>query len=263
MKRKLTKKQFKEKEVKNEAKKLQVELDYKNDEECGLKIEASYINGINFASNDVQELDNYFEYICTKQLPRDNHTPIAKMLKNGNKSLPYVRMDKQKENYENIMKSYPKYSGIADIIALDKNIKSKEKNKQRIIIDLKTSGLLNDKFSKWGWADESIEEKWDLLIQAIHYKMLAKFEFGIEDIPFYFMIFSNKNDYECKIFEINIDEATRYQHFQNLENIKKYLDKCIKEGFKPKPSLLRCNRCLMNKSCLHQLEVPQIQKVYV
>lgn len=293
MKRKLTKKQFKEKEVKNEAKKLQVELnlpkipklsqslvkslfDYKNDEECGLKIEASYINGINFASNDVQELDNYFEYICTKQLPRDNHTPIAKMLKNGNKSLPYVRMDKQKENYENIMKSYnwevektgfsftnPKYSGIADIIALDKNIKSKDKNKQRIIIDLKTSGLLNDKFSKWGWADESIEEKWDLLIQAIHYKMLAKFEFGIEDIPFYFMIFSNKNDYECKIFEINIDEATRYQHFQNLENIKKYLDKCIKEGFKPKPSLLRCNRCLMNKSCLHQLEVPQIQKVYV
>ena len=293
IKKKLTKKQFKDKEKKNEAKKQQTELAlpkipklsdnlvkslfaYKNDEECGLKIEASYINGINFASNDVQELENYFEYICTNQLPIDGHTPIPKLLKTGNKSLSYIRMDKQKENYKNIMKSYnwevektgfaftnPKYSGIADIIALDKNIKSKDKNKQRIIIDIKTSGLLNDKFSKWGWHNDSIEEKWDLLLQAIHYKMLAKFEFGIEDIPFYFMVFSNKNDYECKIFQINIDEATRYQHFQNLENIKKYLDKCIKEGFKAKPTLLRCNVCPMTKSCLYQLEVPAIQKVYV
>ena len=188
----------------------------------------------------------------------------------------YIRMTKQKENYERIMKAYnlkvehkgfvftnPKYSGIADIIALDNNIKSKDKNKQRVIIDLKTSGLINDKWSPYGWADESIEEKWDLLIQAVHYKLLAKYEWGIEDIPFYFMVFSNKNEIEHKIFEINIDEATRVQHFQNLEKVKKYLDKCMKEGWKAKPELMRCNSCPMNDACLYQLEVPKIQKVYV
>ena len=111
-------------------------------------------------------------------------------------------MNKQKENFDRIMKSYnleiektgfaftnPKYSGIADIIALDNNVKSKDVNKKRVIIDLKTSGLINDKWSPYGWANESIEEKWDLLIQAVHYKMLAKYEWGIEDIPFYFMVF--------------------------------------------------------------------------
>ena len=54
--------------------------------------------------------------------------------------------------------------------------------------------------------------------------MLAKYEWGIEDIPFYFMVFSNKNEVECKIFEIIIDEATKFQHYQNLENIKKYYE---------------------------------------
>ena len=293
MKKKLTKKQYKEKEKRNKAKKQQTELalpkipklsqslvkslfNYMNDKECGLKIEAQYINGENFPSNEVQELGNYFEFICTGQLPRDGHTPTPNLLKSGKPTTAYQRMDKQKENFERIMKSYnleveqtgfaftnPKYSGIADIIALDKNIKSKDINKQRIIIDLKTSGLINDKWSPYGWADESIEEKWDLLIQAVHYKMLAKYEWGIEDIPFYFMIFSNKNEVECKIFEINIDEATRMQHFQNLEKVKKYLDLCIKEGWKAKPELMRCDVCPMNKGCLYQLEVPKIQKVYV
>ena len=241
-KKKLTKKQYKDKEKKNEAKKKQTELalpkipklsqslvkslyNYKIGEECGLKIEASYINGINFPATEVQELGNYFEYICTNQLPRDGHTPVAKLLKTGKPTTSYLRMDKQKENYLNIMKSYnlkvektgfvftnPKYSGIADIIALDKNIKSKDKNKQRVIIDIKTSGLINDKWSPYGWANESIEEKW---------------------------------------------------HYQNLENIKKYLDQIIKTGWEAKPELMRCSKCPMNDTCLYQLEVPKIQKVYV
>lgn len=293
MKKKLTKKQYKEKEKRNEAKKKQTELalpkipklsqslvkslfKYKNDEECGLRIEAQYINGESFPSNEVQELGNYFEYICTGALPRDGHTPQPKLLKTGKPTTAYQRMDKQKENFDRIMKSYnlevektgfaftnPKYSGIADIIALDKNVKSKDVNKKRVIIDLKTSGLINDKWSPYGWANESIEEKWDLLIQAVHYKMLAKYEWGIEDIPFYFMVFSNKNEVECKIFEINIDDTTRLQHYQNLERVKKFLDLCIKEGWKAKPDLMRCDVCPMNTGCLYQLEVPTIQKVYV
>ena len=75
--------------------------------------------------------------------------------------------------------------------------------------------------------------------------------------------FSNKNEVECKIFEINIDDTTRLQHYQNLERVKKFLDLCIKEGWKAKPDLMRCDVCPMNTGCLYQLEVPTIQKVYV
>jgi len=289
----LTKKQYKEKEIRNEAKKQQTSLslpqipklsqslvkslyDYKMGNECGLKIEETYVNGMNFKPNDEQEIENYFEYICTNQLPKDGNIPIAKTLKTGKPNTSYIRMDKHKKNFDNIMKSYnlkvektgfvftnPKYSGVASIIALDKNIKSSVKNKQRIIIQIKTSGLINDKWSPVGWADDSINEKWDILIQAVHYKMLAKYEWGIEDIPFYFMVFSNKNEVECKIFEINVDEDTKATHYANLISVKKFLDQCIRVGWVANPELMRCSKCPLKHTCLHQLEVPTIKQVNI
>ena len=289
----MTKKAYKEKEKRNKAKKSQTELNlpkipklsqslikqlykYKMQDECGLKIEAQYINGVQFPSTDVQELGNYFEYIATGQLPRDKHTPVAKTLKSGKLSTDYARIESQKINFLNIMKvlkfevehtgfefTNPKYSGIADIIALDKNIKTKDKYKNRIIIDLKTSGLLNDKWSEYGWHDDSIEEKWDLLVQAVHYKMLAKYEWGIEDIPFYFMVFSNKNDWEYKIFQINVDEATKKQHYNNLSNIKMFLDDTLKKGWNAYPDYRRCKDCPLAITCKSFIDVPKVQQVYI
>jgi len=249
---------------------------YKNGEECGLVLEHIYIKGKYLPSSEVQELGNYFEYICTGGLPRDEHIPEPKLLKTGKPTIQYSRMQKQKENFERMMYEYgfeiekvghsftnPKYSGIADIIAIDKNVKGKDKNKKRIIIDLKSSGMLNDKWSPYGWASESIEEKWDLLIQAIHYKMLAKYEWGIDDIPFYFFVFSNKNDYECKVFEIIVDETTRFQHTNNLRNIKTYLDEQLAMGLKAKPDYNRCNKCQLAETCIQKVNVPIPQKVYI
>lgn len=285
-KRKLTKKQFKEKEKRNEAKKQQIELalpkipklsqslvkalyNYKTHKECGLKIEKQYVEGVNFPSTEVQELGNYFEYICTGALPRDKHIPEPKLLKSGSMTIGYERMHKQKENFERMMEHYkfkiektgfsftnPKFSGVADVIALNED-------KQRVIIDIKTTGLINDKWSEYGWADESIEEKWNLNVQAVHYKMLAKYEWGIEDIPFYFMVFSNKNENECKIFEIIVDEDTRWQHYQNLKNIKIYLDDILKNGWEAKPELMRCKKCPLEASCLYAVNVPNLQKIYI
>jgi CRISPR/Cas system-associated exonuclease Cas4 (RecB family) len=293
MTRKIPKKAYKEKEKRNKRKQDQTELvlpsipkisqslckslyKYKMGNECGILIEESYINKVNFPSSEAQELGNYFEYKATGQLPRDGHTPEAKTLKNGKPTLPYQRMDKQVENFKHLMKrlnfeveqtgfafNNPKYSGITDIIAIDKKIKSKDIYKKRIIIDLKSSGLINDKWTEYGWADESIEEKDELLIQAIHYKMLANYEWGIEDIPFYFMVFSTKNDWEYKVFRVNVDEATYKQHYNNLINIKSYLDQQLKIGFKPKPSLSKCNSCSLNLTCLHSADIPKIQDVYI
>jgi len=293
MTKKLPKSHYIEKEKKNKEKKKQTKLElpsipkisqslikalykYKMDEECGLVIEKQYFEKVNFPSTEAQELGNYFEYRCTNQLPRDNHTPIPKTLKNGNLSLPYQRMEKQVENFNHLMKrlnfsieqtgfsfTNPKYSGILDILAHDNNIKSKVKNKKRIIIDLKTSGLLNDKWSEYGWSSDSIEEKDSILLQAIHYKMLANYEWGIEDIPFYFFVFSSKNDWEYKVFKVNVDTATYQQHYSNLLNIKEYLDKQIKIGWKAKPSLAKCNTCPLFDTCLHSTDIAEIEEVYI
>jgi hypothetical protein len=292
--RKLTKKAFAQIEKRNEAKKLQTELllpkipklsqslvkslyKYKMKQECGLRIHASYIDGINFPSTDAQELGNYFEFMATGQLPRDNHTPTPKILKNGNYSLEYERMNKQVENFKNVMKrmnfeiektgfkfTNPEYDGIADIIALDKNIKTKVKNKQRVIIDTKTSALINDKWSPYGWAEESIEEKWDLTIQAIHYKMLARYEWGVEDVPFYFFVFSTKNDWEYKIYKINVDEDTMNQHYINLKNIKVYLDDILKgNGFQANPTYALCRECPLQITCKSFMDTPKVIEVCI
>ena len=193
IKRKLTKKQYKEKEKKTDAKKQQFELllpkipklspklikslhNYINDDECGLKIEAKYVNGNLPPYTEEQELDNYFKYLCKNVYVDSSKATGLGIVKNTGKfTLPYERLTQQYNNFAKTMSFYnweiensqfeftnPKYSGKADIIALDKNIKSKDKNKQRIIIDIKTSGLINDKLSPYGWANETIQEKWDL-----------------------------------------------------------------------------------------------------
>jgi hypothetical protein len=292
----IPKKAYKQKEKINNLKKAQATLDlnnvtpklsqslvkelykYKLKEECGLRIEAKYLTkSVVFPYSEFKKLGNYLKYKATGQLPLDGHTPEPILLKTGKSSLDYIRMDSQVDNFKRIMKrmnfsieqtgftfTNPKYSGIADIIAHDNNIKSKDVMKKRIIIELKHSGLWNYKLNFWDATDESNAEKDELLIQAIHYKLLAKYEWGIEDIPFYFMVFSNKNDWEYKIFKVNVDEATLQQHYNNLLNIKKFLDDTMRNGWIPYPKYAVCRQCPLAISiCNHAIDVPTIQEVFI
>tara|TARA_R100001440_G_scaffold48206_1_gene68072 strand:+ start:348 stop:1157 length:810 start_codon:yes stop_codon:yes gene_type:complete len=242
---------------------------YKIKEECGLVLKAKYIDGISFPSTPAQELGNYFEYICTGALPRDGHTPEPALLKSGKPSTPYARMQKQKETFDAIMDTYgleikktgyvfkkSKYSGIADIFAYDK------KNKRNVIIDIKTSSLLNDKWSDWGWHEDSIEQKDELLIQAVHYKMLYEEEFGEENVPFYFFVFSSQNDWEVKLYEIEVGEDTLHTHKMNLESAVSYFESENKKGWKAYPNYQKCLKCFLNDQCEDSLNVPMPQKVY-
>lgn len=289
----IPKKAFKEKEKRNNLKKTQTELElpkipkisqslvkslykYKMGEECGLRIHAQYIDGMNFPSSEAQQLGNYFEYTATGQLPRDKQIPLPKVLKTGAFSTDYERMNKQVDNFKNVMNylnfsieqtgykfTHKLYDGTLDILAHDNNIKSKEINKKRIIIDLKSTGLINDKWTEFGWADESIEEKDSLMIQAIHYKMLALYEWGIEDIPFYFFVFSTKNDWEYKLFKINVDESTMQQHIYNLKSIKIYFDSILQEGFKAIPKYNVCRECPLSITCGEMKSFPSVQEIII
>jgi hypothetical protein len=248
---------------------MKVLFKYKIKEECGLVLKAKYIDNISFPSNSAMELGNYFEYICTGALTRDGRTPEPVLLKNGKATTPYERMDKQKETFDAIMQSYDleikktgyefkksKYSGIADILAYDKA------NKRNVIIDVKTSGLLNDKWSSWGWHEDSIENKDELLIQAVHYKMLYEEEFGEANVPFYFFVFSTQNDWECKVYEIEVSENTLYTHKLNLANAEAFFESENKNGWKAYPSYQKCLHCALKSKCTSAISVPRSTKVY-
>jgi len=293
---KIPKKAYKEKEKRNELKKAQSVLDlnnvtpklstslvkelykYKLMEECGLRIESKYVTkSVAFPMSKTQELENYFKYKATGQIPTDGgHNGFKKVVDGRTEPNDYGIIDYQVDNFKNVMArlnftieqshfafTNPKYIGITDIIAHDNNIKSKVDTKKRIIIDLKVSDLLNDDLNALGWGDDSIAEKDELLLEAIHYKFLAKYEMGIDDIPFYFMVFSSKNDWEYKIFKVSVDEVTLEQHYTNLLNIKKFLDDTMRNGWIPYPTLSACRECPLADTCKHFIDVPKIQEVFI
>lgn len=241
---------------------------YMNGEKCGKLIEEHYINGVPFPSSEFMELGNYFEYICTGSPARDGHIPEAQTTKKGEPTSKYKIMDLQKENFDRVMKKYgfklksidytfetEDSTGIADIIA--------EKDGETVIIDVKTSGLINDKWKDTGWHEEAIERNEKLLVQAKHYKVMAEDMWGIENVPFYFFVFSNTNAIDHKVFLINCSPDTLEIHRENVQGAKKLLEKYLEEGFKTIPNYKECADCPLKESCQDFTDVPKIYEVQI
>lgn len=241
---------------------------YKLGEKCGKQIEAQYVNGVQFPSTDTMELGNYFEFICTGSLAMDGHVPEAKTTKSGKPTAKYQLMESQKANFEKLLKEYgftitgidyhfehPECSGIADVIAEDKD-------GNRVIIDIKTTGLINDKWSEFGWHDDFIGSNDNLLIQARHYKMLAEHEWGIFDVPFYFFVFSTNNAEDYKIIKVTTTRENQDMHERNVEGAISILDKLLENGFKAIPNYKECEKCpLNNNGCNYFVSVPTILEI--
>ena len=147
-------------------------------------------------------------------------------------------------------------TGILDIYA--------EWDGRTCIIDTKYSGLLYDRWNEMGWEINSLPEKHNLMLQPVQYKILMSLELGIpvEDIDFYFFVFSSSNPNDAKIIKVVNDEATIEQHHLAIKFVKKELAKPVDVLFKAKPELLRCLDCAISKDCNFRIEVPPIQEIY-
>jgi hypothetical protein len=241
---------------------------------CGLIVKAQYIDKTyTHESSEVMELGNFFEFMATGSLPRDGHIPIAKVV--------YKDTPKQKlsDNYQKAMNSALFFkdiihqynieivetgkvitkngmTGILDIVA--------NWNGRVSIIDTKYSGLLYDRWNDMGWDTDSLPEKHKTMIQGVHYKILMSLELGIpvEDIDFYFFVFSSQDPKDAKIIKLVVDEATIQQHLLAIDYVKKQLEKPVDVIFKPNPSLKACNDCSLRNNCDFKIEIPQIEEVY-
>jgi hypothetical protein len=147
-------------------------------------------------------------------------------------------------------------TGILDIYA--------EWNGRYCIIDTKYSGLLYDRWNSMGWDIDSLPEKHNLMLQPVQYKILMSLELGIpvEDIDFYFFVFSSSNPNDAKIIKVVNDEATIEQHHLAIKYVKRELAKPIENVFKAKPELLRCLDCGIKENCNFRIEVPPIVEIY-
>lgn len=248
--------------------------DYKGKKLCGLKFKAQHFDNVEFPTTEPMDLGNYFEYLATGCLPRNGKKPEPKISYAGTKretvSTPFKRAMQSAELFKKIKEAY-------NINIKKVGLKLESKNKNGIldiwaemdgrpcIIDLKYSGLIDDKWSETGWDVESLHYKEKLLVQAIQYKMLVKENFDLDysDFDFLFMVFSSKEVHNVKFIRINIDEDAYLVHENHISSIYKQINAMnIEKDFIPYPSIKSCSKCPLYDTCEYKSDIPLIEDVY-
>ena len=250
--------------------------DYKSDfsQVCGLQIKAKYFDGVDFySSSPAMALGNYFEYKATDTLPRNGQVPEPivsyKGKANEKLSAPYERANESAELYKDLVGKLgievieyqkqlenEKMNGIADIYA--------KWNGRYCFIDLKYSGLLDNRWDERGWEVNSLPEKHKLMIQGVQYTILAKdvLNHEYEDFDFYYMLFSQQDPKDVRIIKQIIDRDTIELHKRQVEFVYDELkNNPVKKLFKARPQMKLCSECPLTE-CKSRTEIPTIQNVY-
>jgi hypothetical protein len=130
-----------------------------------------------------------------------------------------------------------------------------------MIIDIKTSGLLSDKWNDYGWELDNLHNKVKLVTQPIHYKYIEWLNKG-DEIPFLFFLFHSKNENDVRILDFRINDTAFSEHeifieagIQNLLHYKKH-------GFKAHPNLEKCSNCPLKDNCKDRAVVAPITIYY-
>lgn len=245
-----------------------------NVQSCGLYIRKKYFEKRPIPTSDVQKLGIFFEYKATGYHHPSEPIPLPEMVYKGTAkekmSADYERACLSAEKFKQMMEHYDikvlKYgeymlhdgsSGISDIYALWDG--------KEVIIDVKYSGLFDDKFSEYGWHTESLVYKSKTLLQPIHYKYLSKHLKGIPDIPFYFWVFHAKDPEKVKIIKVNVQEEHLNLHESiTVPKMKKYINYHYNnlDALVARPNYVRCKDCPFYDECDQKATVPLVEEIY-
>ncbi len=248
--------------------------EYKGKNLCGIQLKAKHFDNIEFPTSEAMDLGNYFEYMATGSLPRNGIVPEPRLTYAGTKretvATPFKRALDSAELFKNIKEQYKlKINNVG--LKLSSQFKNGildiwgEMNDRPCIVDLKYSGLIDDKWSETGWDVESLHYKERLIVQAVQYKMLVKENYNLEykDFDFYFMVFSSKEVNNVKLIRINIDEDAFNVHQSHIESVYKQINAMdIEKDFIAYPSLKRCSKCPLKDKCEFKSDIPLIEDVY-
>ncbi len=246
---------------------------YLDKKECGLQLKARYFDGVQFPESEAALKGKYLEFLCTGEPDRHGKFPEAPVLKSGpNKGKPtaeFERLVKQAENFQRALRrydveileknfklAYGDYEGIADILA------AVGPDGDNVIIDIKSTGLLYDKWDDFGWEESSLEYKPHLLMQSVHYPWLTYKSMG-EQMRFQYWVFSTKNEIDFELFEIILEDGTmdRWEHKLDTLQVQMKLENDM--GWEPLPSVTRCAACPLKNTCPHFVDVPEIKNIYL
>jgi len=257
-------------------------IKYQNDELCGLVFHNKWILQQFGGGSKANDLGHYFEWLCTGALAKgESEAPIPEITKSGELTADFKTAKKQAEYFHSLLPKYgiklldagnkiiadDTWIGTLDIEAKwdaifeNENLNFDTNNKDHIvIIDLKYSGLLNDKWNEFGWHDETLGRKQGTMLQAKHYKFLYWKKYGFNP-PFFFFVFDSKQVGKAKIINVEIDTYELELHEEFLQKAKRYFEMNLESGFQPKPSYDLCISCKYQHLCSFKIDKPKIISV--
>lgn len=236
--------------------------DYLNGNLCGLLFEKQYLTKeVDSEPSDAMKLGHFFEYQATGGMPRSGNVPEPVLLKDGKTMDSKYRIAaKQALNF----KDYCKKLGIK-ILEVGKKVNKggadgtldiiAEYQGKEVVIDLKYSGLLYDKWNELGWESSALPYKEKIMIQAVHYSYLT-------GLPFYFWVFSSTNEDDCELFKVNIDPEVIENHPKIIEKTRAMIELDLEMGFRAYPELVRCKYCPLFLNCKERVESPIVKEIF-
>lgn len=227
---------------------------------CGKQLQAVYLDKTHETiQTDAMLAGAYFEFKATGALPRSGVEPEPLRTKAGALTAEFKRAEILAEVYKlqsekmnikvletGITITKGRAKGIIDVIAEVDGIK--------VVLDLKFSGLFNNKWEDYGWHIDSLPYKYGLVIQPIHYEYLT-------GIPFYWWIFDKKSEFNSKLIRANVDPERIKIHEQHIETVHKLITLEYQMGFKVRPELERCEACPLKKECEQRALTPPIYTI--
>lgn len=246
---------------------------YAQGNECGLVLKAKYVDNMGFPSTDAMRLGQYFEYIATGGLPAygDGTPPEPELVYKGKPneklSTAYERAYGSAQLFKALIKQFDinilevgwrmdkdGMTGTADLLV--------EWNGKKAIIDLKYSGLVDDKWSEMGWHQDFLSQKDKLMIQGVHYSILAE-KILEEPIDFYFWVFASNDPRDVRIFHEIADDTKIELHLRGVEKVREGMTKLIAtDSWKATPSLQKCMDCPLVDTCPKASLLPTIVPIY-
>jgi hypothetical protein len=255
---------------------IKMVLAYKAGELCGHLLQAKMVDDRDLDdSTDAMKLGTYFEYIAFGNLPKNGKIPKPEYTGTGKMTAEYTRAHLCAEEvqkwfkamgFEIIKKGWKvtkgRYQGTIDLmVRCTKEITFADGHTlhvgDEIVIDVKYSGLLEDRWSKHGWAWSQIQIDYHG-IQARQYHYLT-------GRPFYFLVKDNRpaGIEKVKFFRVEITEQSIEQHKAIGNECYEYLEHEAQIGFNPLPSLDNCRDCALRAKCPDRAEFPNAERIVI
>jgi hypothetical protein len=242
-------------------------MDYKNGNYCGLLLKAIYFDKMNRQSSDAQALGNFFEWTILKNMPRDGKEPLADCTQKGEYKEPYRKIVEQAKNWDKIVAHYgieilehgvtketDDEVGTWDFVGRMRGI-------PKFIGDVKTSGLMDNKWDEMGWDPDGLPFKDKIMTQPVHYKYMSR-KLYEKELPFLFFVFDSGKNMDRAIYKVIVDEDKMDEHIRNIQFVKNSIIVDLEIGFIARPTIKSCASCPIKNSCKSFIDVPPITEIY-